>query len=79
MLKMTEIADLRTMYFEDGTNISQIQKKTGFDRKTIRKFINKEDWNDPVQAHIERESKLKKFKLEIDQWLEADKEMPIRK
>lgn len=75
MLKMTEIADLRKMYFEDGDNISQIHKKTGIDRKTIRKFINKKDWNDPVQVHIERESKLDKFKLEIDQWLEADKEM----
>ena len=36
---MKEIADLRKMYFEDGANITQIQKKTGFDRKTIRKFL----------------------------------------
>ena len=75
MLKMTKITDLRKMYFEDGENISQIQKNTGFDRKTIRKFINKEDWNDPVRTHTERESKLDKFKPNIDQWLEADKEM----
>jgi len=75
MLKMKEITDLRKMYFEDGENISQIQKKTGFDRKTIRKFINKKDWNDLVQVPIERESKLDRFKPEIDQWLEADKEM----
>jgi len=75
MLKMKEIADLRKMYFEEGVNITQIQKKTGFDRKTIRKFINKKDWNDPVQVPIERESKLDKFKKMIDQWLDADKEM----
>ncbi len=72
---MKEITDLRKMYFEDGENISQIQKKTGFDRKTISKFINKIDWNDPAQIPIERESKLDRFKPEIDQWLEADKEM----
>ena len=76
---MTEIAILEKCTLKMEKNISQIQKKTGFDRKTIRKFINKEDWNDPVQAHIERESKLEKFELEIDQWLEADKEIPIRK
>ena len=75
MLKMKEIADLRKMYFEDGANITQIQKKTGFARKTIRKFINKKDWNDPVQVPIEKESKLDKFKPMVDQWLEADKEM----
>ena len=72
---MKEITNLRKMYFEDGENISQIQKKTGFDRKTIRKFINKKDWNVPVQVPIERESKLDRFKPEIDQWLETDKEM----
>lgn len=75
MLKMTDITDLRKMYFEDGENISQIQKKTGFDRKTIRKFIAKNDWNDPAQTYIARVSKLDKFKPKIDQWLEADKEM----
>lgn len=75
MLKMTEITDLRKMYFEDGENISQIQKKTGFDRKTIRKFVDKKDWNDPVQVPVARASKLDKYKAEIDGWLEADKEM----
>ena len=75
MLKMKEITDLRKMYFEDGENISQIQKKTGFDRKTIRKFIDKKDWNDPVHEPATRESKLDVFKEEIDGWLKADKEM----
>ena len=75
MLKMTEITNLRKMYFEDGENISQIQKKTGFDRKTIRKLIDKKDWNDPVQVPAPRESKLDKYKAEIDGWLKADKEM----
>jgi len=72
---MTEITDLRKMYFEDGKNISQIQKKTGFDRKTISKFIDKKEWNDPVQFPVARESKLNKFKEEIDEWLETDKKM----
>jgi len=75
MLKMTEITDLRKMYFEDGETISQIQKKTGFDRKTIRKFIDKEDWNDQIQVPVTRDSKLDKYKEEIDGWLKADKEM----
>lgn len=72
---MIEITDLRKRYFEDGENISQIKKKTGFDRKTIRKIINKKDWNEPIQVHATRESKLDKFKSEIDQWLETDKKM----
>ena len=72
---MTERTNIRKMYFEDGKNISQIQEKTGFDRKTIRKFIAKTDWNDPKYVPVERESKLDKFKPEIDQWLTVDKKM----
>ncbi len=75
MLKMTDIIDFRKMYFEDGENITQIQKKTGFDRKTIRKFIKNENWNEPIPVSREKESKLDRFKQEIDQWLTADKRM----
>lgn len=75
MLKMTVITDIRKMYFEEGENISQIHKQTGIDRKTIRKFINKEDWNDLTQAPVIKDSKLDKYKEEIDGWLNSDKEM----
>jgi len=45
------------------------------------KFINKKDWNTPVQVPTERESKLNKFKLEIDQWADIGsvnkKDLPV--
>ncbi len=72
---MKEITNLRTMYFEDGENISQIKNKTGFARKTIRKVIDKKDWNEATHVHTTKELKLDKFKSEIDKWLEADKKM----
>ena len=42
---MTQIRDIRKMYFEEGKNVSQISKETGHDRKTIRGYLNKEYWN----------------------------------
>jgi transposase len=72
---MKEITILRKMYFEDGENISQISKKKGYDRKTIRKFIQKDDWNEEVKVSTTKESKIDRFKHEIDQWLEGDKQM----
>ncbi len=45
MLSMTQIKDIRKMYFEEGKNISQIAKETGHDRKTVREYLEKEDWN----------------------------------
>ena len=45
MLSMTQIKDIRKMYFEEGKNISEIARETGHDRKTVRAYLDKEDWN----------------------------------
>lgn len=74
MLTMTQAHDIRKMYFEKGKNISEIARETGHDRKTIRYYLEKEDWNDEPRA--EREAvypKLDSFKPKIDDWLEEDK------
>jgi transposase len=75
MLTMAQIYDIRKLYFEEGKNISQISRETGYDRKTIREYINKNDWNKPVPAvktNMEF-SKLDPYKSIITQWLENDK------
>ena len=50
MLTMTQVYDIRKLYFEEGKNISQIAKMTGFDRKTVRNFLKKDDFNSPVPS-----------------------------
>ena len=42
---MTQIKNIRKMYFEEGKNISQISRETGHDRKTIREYLNKQSGN----------------------------------
>jgi predicted DsbA family dithiol-disulfide isomerase len=42
---MTQVKDIRKMYFEEGKNISQIARETGYDRKTVKKYLDKDDWN----------------------------------
>ena len=43
---MTEQHNLRKLYFEEGKSITEISKETGRDRKTVRVYLEKEDWND---------------------------------
>lgn len=45
MLTMTQIHDIRKMYFEEGKNISQIARETGYDRRTIKNYLDKDNWN----------------------------------
>jgi len=75
MLKMTEINNIRNLYFEEGKNITEINRITGKDRKTIKQYIEKEDWNKPKESEKIEKSfpKLNPYKAEIDTWLTDDK------
>ena len=71
MLTMTQVHDIRKLYFEEGKNINQIAKMTGFDRKTVRNYLKRDDFNSPVPsaACAGRYPKLEAYKLEINSWL----------
>jgi transposase len=72
---MTQVNDIRKKYFEEGKNITEISRETGRDRKTVKMYLEKEDWNvEKVKSLLEREfPKLDLFKTDIDEWLMDDK------
>jgi hypothetical protein len=43
---MTQINDIREAFFMKGRNISEISRDFGIDRKTVRKYISKDDFSD---------------------------------
>ena len=72
---MTQIKDIRKMYFEEGKNISQIARETGHDRKTVRAYLDKVAWN-KKPPKVKKENafpKLDPYKHDIDAWLNEDK------
>jgi transposase len=71
---MTQADDIRKKYFEEGKSITQIRRETGRDRKTIRMYIEKDDWNEEKTPETPREfPKLDPFKGEINEWLMEDR------
>lgn len=72
---MTETHDIRRLYFEEGQSISQISRQTGHDRKTIRMYLGREDWNRSLPKVPSETTfpKLETFKAVIDEWLVEDK------
>lgn len=75
MLTMTQKNHIRKMFFEQGMNISEIASEAKNDRKTIRKYLEEDDWSQkPINTPVNKnKSKLDPFKEEIDSWLEDDK------
>lgn len=78
MLAMDQVKDIRRLYYEQGLKLTEIADKTGCNWKTVRKYVDKEDFNEPPPGKEEKKhpSKLDPFKPLIDQWLLEDKTAP---
>ena len=76
MLTMDQIHHIRTLYYEQGYNISEIAAATGRDWKTVAKYIDMNDFNEPLSVPASERNfcpKLNPYKETIDSWLEEDK------
>ena len=72
---MDQIHSIRAMFFEQGKNISEIAAATGFNWKTVAKYVDMEDFNQPAKNTAPKEvcPKLNPYKARIDEWLTEDK------
>lgn len=78
MIAMDQIKNIKSLYFEQGMNLSEIAEETGFDWKTVKKYVDKEDFNVPPPQPKNQPgvSKLDPYKPQIDEWLEEDQYAP---
>lgn len=77
MTTMDQIHHIRELFYQQGMNISEIASVTGFNWKTVKKYVDMEDFSSPPPApEISRNSKLDPYKPLIDSWLAADKKAP---
>lgn len=72
MLSMSHINNIRDLR-KKGSTIKEIAEITHKDPKTVRKYLNLEDFSPQIPVQPERPSKLDPFKPIIDQWLKEDK------
>lgn len=72
MLIMAQINHIRDLGAA-GYSVSKIHNLTGVDRKTIRKYLDMEDFSPEIPLQASRPSMLDQFKPVIDSWLEEDK------
>jgi len=76
---MIQAKYIRRMYFEEVKNISEIARETGHDRKTIKAYLEKEDWNvnPPRAKKVSDYPKLEPYKKGINKWLNEDKKSKL--
>ena len=60
----------------EGLSLREISKRTGHHFNTVKKYVDKENWNEETKPRKERSSKLDELKPIIDEWLKIDLKMP---
>lgn len=79
MMSMDQIKDIRRLFYEQDKSISEIANLTGYNRKTVTKYVDMDDFSPKVPhpaSEAKHESKLDPHKPLIDSWLIADKKAP---
>lgn len=71
MLKMPQVNCIRDLS-NSGYRVSEISKKLGIDRKTVRKYLKQEDFSPVPPLPNQRPSKLDPYKPKILEWLAED-------
>ena len=69
---MEQIYHIRFEHKEKGKSLRRIAQETGFNFRTVRKYVERKDFNISKKAIHTRKGKLDPYKKTIDQWLTED-------
>lgn len=72
MLSMEQIYHIKYLKNHKGKSLREISRETGHHFDTVRKYVEKEDYNISMPQKQKRRGKLEPFKHLIDQWLKDD-------
>ena len=75
---MEQIKYIRKCCIKKGESISSVAKKTGQDWRTVKKYVEKDNFNEDIKSVTAGKSKLDRFKPIIDGWLKEDLKMPVK-
>lgn len=76
MLSMDDIKYIKRMHDCEGLSIREITRRTGYHYETVKKYLDMEDFNEPLNPPKELPSLLDPLKPVIDQWLIEDLKAP---
>lgn len=71
---MEQIYNIKYLRNKKGHSLREISRETGHDFETVKKYVEKDNFNVEVKAKQKRKSKLEPFKQLIDSWLTKDLE-----
>ncbi len=75
---MNLLGKVRRLHYRDGLNLSEIERRTGLTRKTIRKWLKAPEGIEPNYRRKVGETKIAPFAERLIKMLETDARRPVR-
>jgi len=76
MLTMEQVYRIRTLKKFEAKSLREISKITGHDFETVKKYVEKEDFNREIRPKQKRKSKLSPYEETVKTWLVGDMHSP---
>jgi transposase len=79
MITMKDLGIVRRLYYRKGLSLSEIERRTGFTRKTIRHWLNAPEGTEPkYRRRASEDTKIAPFAEHLNKALEVDARRPKR-
>jgi transposase len=76
MLTMEQVYRIRNMKKFEGKSLRKISQLTGHNFETVKKYVEKDDFNQTIRPKQRRQSKLSPYRSIVTAWLIKDKQAP---
>ena len=76
MLTMDDVKYIKRLHNCEGVSIREIMRRTGYHYETVKKYLERDDFNPPPKKSNESHSLLDPLKPIIDDWLMEDMKAP---
>ena len=75
---MNLLGKVRRLHYRDGLNLSEIERRTGLTRKTIRKWLKAPEGIEPKYRRTAGDTKIAPYAERLIKMLETDARRPVR-
>ena len=75
---MKELGRIRRMFYRDGISLSEIAKKTGYSRNTVKRWLRTEEGIEPKYQRQHHDTKIAPYAVQLTKALEIDTHRPKR-
>ena len=76
---MNQLGRVRRLYYRDGLSLSEIERRTGLTRKTVRTWLKAAEGTEPkYQRRPAEDTKIAPFVVQLTKALETDARRPKR-